>query len=624
MRQRHAPGSSGTGGFQPTPGGGRALRRALGYLRHYRAEAGGALLALLVASAANLVVPQLIRYAIDRGLAAHDLRALEIAVGGLLAVALLRAVFTFLQGFLAERVSQGVAFDLRNGLFAQVQRLSFSYYDRMTTGQLLTRLTNDVEQIRTFAGTGLLQAASSAVMLVGTTVLLLTINWRLTLLVLLIIPAILLLLLRFVRRVQPLFGQLQITLDGLNTILQEDLTGIRTIRAFAREEHEAARYGEVNRRLLDKSLETIEALSNNFPFVFLLANLGTLLIVWYGGWQVIGGRLSIGELIAFNSYLGFMIFPLLALGFLAAQVSRAGASSLRVFEILDAPVEVSDRPGARVLPPIEGHVRFDDVHFRYPGSERAILNGVSFEARPGQLVAVLGTTGSGKSTIANLIPRFYDVTGGAVRVDGHDVRDVTLASLRSQIGIVLQETLLFSGTVRENVAYGRPDATQAEIEAAARAAQAHDFIAALPEGYDTIVGERGVGLSGGQRQRVAIARALLVAPRILILDDSTSSVDAETEAAIQDALDGLMRSRSQTAFVIAQRISTVRDADLILVLDEGMIVARGTHAELLETSERYSEILGSQLAPDRTLAGIGAGDDGAAPADDGDGANDRR
>ena len=567
QRPGNAPAHGGPRGMERVPGSGKALRRALGYLRNYTGDALGAFIALLIASSANLVAPQLIRYAIDQGLGQKESRALLIAVAGLLAVALVRGGGNFLQGYLAEKASQGVAYDLRNALFAKVQRLSFSYYDQMPTGQLLTRLTNDVEQIRTFAGTGVLQAGSSAVMLVGTTILLLTISWQLTLIILLIIPAILALLFVFVRSISPLFIQVQQTLGLLNTILQEDLTGIRTIRAFAREEHESARYAEVNQGLFGKNMETIYAMSNNFPFVFLLANLGTLAIIWFGGWQVIGGRLSIGSLIAFNSYLSFMIFPLLALGFLAAQISRAGASSVRVFEIIDAPVEVQDRPGARPLPPLTGQVTFDDVHFRYPGSEREILSGVSFSVAPGQTVAILGTTGSGKSTVANLIPRFYDVTGGAVLLDGHDVRDVTLASLRSQIGIVLQETFLFSGTVRDNIAYGHPDATQADIEAAARAAQAHDFIAALPAGYDTVVGERGVGLSGGQRQRIAIARALLVDPRLLILDDSTSSVDAETEAAIQDALDGLMRSRRHTAFVIAQRISTVRDADLLRDLE---------------------------------------------------------
>jgi ATP-binding cassette subfamily B protein len=308
-------------------------------------------------------------------------------------------------------------------------------------------------------------------------------------------------------------------------------------------------------------------------------------------------KLSLGELLAFNSYLGFLMMPIMTLGFIAAQISRAGASALRVFELLDTQVEVADKTGATSLPPVQGRVEFRDVRFRYAGSEREILRGVSFVAEPGQLVAILGTTGSGKSTIINLLPRFYDATGGAVLLDGHDVREVTLSSLRSQIGVVLQDALLFSGTVRENIAYGRPEATREQIEAAAQAAQAAEFISGLPQGYDTVVGERGVGLSGGQRQRLAIARALLTDPRLLILDDSTSAVDAETEAAIQGALDRLMRGANRTAIVIAQRISTVRDADLILVLDEGKVVAQGTHEQLLASSPLYNEILGSQLQP---------------------------
>jgi ATP-binding cassette subfamily B multidrug efflux pump len=318
-------------------------------------------------------------------------------------------------------------------------------------------------------------------------------------------------------------------------------------------------------------------------------------VVGLGGVLIFRQRLTLGELIAFNSYLGFLLMPIMTLGFLAAQISRAGASALRVFELLDAPLEVTDAPGARPLSALRGQVEFRDVRFRYAGGEREILRGVSFAVEPGQLVALLGTTGAGKSTVINLIPRFYDVTGGAVLIDGHDVREVTLSSLRSQIGVVLQEALLFSGTVRDNIAYGRPEATMDEVRAAAESAQAADFIAALPEGYDTVIGERGVGLSGGQRQRIAIARALLTDPRLLILDDSTSAVDAETEMSIQGALDRLMRSTHCTAFVIAQRISTVRDADLILVLDEGKIVARGRHEELMASSPLYREILGSQI-----------------------------
>jgi ATP-binding cassette, subfamily B, multidrug efflux pump len=405
-----------------------------------------------------------------------------------------------------------------------------------------------------------------------------------------------------VRKIGPLFRGVQQTLGRLNTVLQEDLAGVRTIRTYGREDYETARYRDVNDDLLRRNLQTVYTFSNNFPFIFLLANVGTLLIVLFGGLQVIGGRLLVGELIAFNTYLGFLLFPILTIGFLAAQISRAGASAQRVFEILDAPVEVQDAPDAVPLPPIRCKVEFDDVRFRYPGSEKQILDGVSLHVEPGQTAAILGTTGSGKSTLVNLIPRFYDVTGGAVRLDGHDVRDVTLSSLRAQIGIVLQETLLFSGTVRDNIAYGRPDATREEVEAAAGAAQADEFIRRLHRGYDTVVGERGVGLSGGQRQRIAIARALLVDPRLLILDDSTSAVDAETEAAIQESLDRLMREADRTVFVIAQRISTVRDADVILVLDEGKIAARGTHEELLRDSELYNEILGSQLTTEKAGA----------------------
>jgi ATP-binding cassette, subfamily B, multidrug efflux pump len=557
----------------------------------------------LLVSGANLATPLLIGRAIDEGIGPRRLGVIFVVVGWLVGLALARALFTFLQGYLAERASQGVAYDLRDALFERIERLSFSYYDRVQTGQLVTRLTSDVEQIRTFAGSGVVQLANAVVMLIGTTVLLLYLDWQLALVALAIVPIIAVLLVRFVGRIRPLFREVQQTLGRLNTVLQEDLLGVRVIRAFAREDYETARYTSVNEELLQKNLTTVRVFSNNFPFVFLFANLGTLAIIWFGGWQVIGGRLSIGDLVAFNTLLGFMLFPILTIGFLSASFSRAGASSQRVFDVLDAPLDVKDAPDASILLPLSCRVDFDDVSFRYPGSARDILAGVSFTARPGQTVAVLGTTGSGKSTLVNLIPRFYDVTGGAVRLDGNDVREVTLSSLRSQIGIVLQETRLFSGTVRDNVAFGKPDATDEEIVAAAEAAQAAEFIKELSDGYDTVIGERGIGLSGGQRQRIAIARALLIDPRLLILDDSTSAVDAETEAAIQETLDRLMREKHRTVFVIAQRVSTVRDADLILVLDEGSIAASGTHEDLLRESELYNEILGSQLlSPSETAA----------------------
>ena len=578
------------------PGAAKAVWRALGYLRHYRGQTLGAIGALLGVSAANLAAPQLIRVAIDRGLAPGAAAVVLGAVVGLVGIAVVRGVLNFFQGYLAERASQGVAFDLREGLYARIQRLSFSYYDQAQTGQLLTRLTNDVEQVRTFVGNGVVQLAASLVMLAGAAVLLVAMNGLLAVVALAAITPILFLLRTFVMRVGPLFGRIQMTLGRLNAVLQEDLQGLKVVRAFSGEDREAARYRAINDELREQNIGVIRAVALNFPYIGFFANLGTIAVVGFGGVQIFGGHLTIGELIAFNSYLGFLLVPILTLGFLAAMVSRAGASALRVFELLDAQVEVGDKPGATALPALHGRVELRDVHFRYAGADKEILRGISFTVEPGQTVALLGTTGAGKSTIINLIPRFYDVTGGAVLVDGHDIRDVTLASLRSQIGIVLQEALLFSGTVRDNIAYGRPDASLDEVKAAAAAAQAATFIEALPEGYETVIGEKGVGLSGGQRQRLAIARALVVDPHLLILDDSTSAVDAETEMQIQDALDRLMRDRRRTAIVIAQRISTVRDADLILVLDDGKIAVQGTHDELVATSQLYNEILGSQLA----------------------------
>jgi ATP-binding cassette subfamily B multidrug efflux pump len=573
----------------------RAVGRALAHLGRYRGQAAGAILALLLVSAANLWAPQMVRRAVDQGLAKQDSGQVFTAVIGLILLAVLRGVFNFLQGYLAERASQGVAFDLRGALFARIQRLSFSYYDHAQTGQLLTRLTNDVEQVRTFVGAGVVQLAASLLMLVGGAVLLFTIQPLLALAALVSIAPIFLLLKRFVGAMGPLFGRVQMLLGQLNVRLQEDLRGVRVVRAFSAELREAARYRKINDGLLAQNIILIRTLAGNFPFVMFFANLGTLVVVGFGGALILGGRLTLGELLAFVSYLGFLLMPIMTLGFLAAQLSRAGTSAERIFELLDTAVDVTDRPGATALEHVSGGVELRDVRFRYAGGEREILQGVSFTVAPGQLVAILGTTGSGKSTIINLVPRFYDVTGGAVLVDGRDVREVTLSSLRSQIGVVLQEALLFSGTVRDNIAYGRPDATLDEVRAAAQQAQAAGFIDALPKGYDTVIGERGVGLSGGQRQRIAIARALVTNPRLLILDDSTSAVDAETEAAIQDALDKLMRDKSKTAIVIAQRVSTVRDADLIVVLDQGKVAAQGRHDELVATSELYNEILGSQL-----------------------------
>jgi ATP-binding cassette subfamily B protein len=574
----------------------KALGRALVYMRAYWPQALAAFLSLVLVSGSTLITPQLIRQLIDNGIRLGDESLVLALAGAIVAVALVRAVFTFLQGYLSEKVSQHVAYDLRNQLFARLQQLSFSYYDQAQTGQLMTRATNDVELVRQFVSQGFLQFISALVMLFGTAIILLLTNWGLALIALLVVPTMLVVMGLFIRNVIPRFKRVQQRLGALNTILQENLAGVRVVKAFNRGDYERTRFDAANDALLGENLGVVRAFANNFPLTFFIASLGTLGIIWVGGLQVIGGSLSLGSLVAFNTYLTFLVMPVMMLGMISAMLSRAGASATRVFEVLDAQIEVADKPGAAPLPPITGHVRFDNVSFRYVGADRDVLHEISFTAQPGQTIAIVGATGSGKTTIINLIPRFYDVTGGAVRIDDHDVRDVTLDSLRRQIGIVLQESTLFSGTIRDNIAYGRPDAPMEQVIAAAQAAAAHDFIVSFPQGYDTVVGERGVGLSGGQKQRIAIARALLLDPRILILDDSTASVDAETEYRIQQALDALMVGR--TSFVIAARISTVRRADLILVLQDGRLIGAGTHAELLLDNEVYADIAGSQLRED--------------------------
>ena len=619
----------------------RPIVRALGYLRSHWLLAAGTFISLLLSSMLNLVVPALTQRIIDNGIEARVVAWIVWGAAAMVAVALFRALFTFLQGYWAAKASQNVAYDMRNALYQKIQKLSFGYHDRAQTGQLLTRATSDVDRVQMFVGRGFIMFVMALIMIVGSLILLFCLDWQLALVMLVLMPLTMAVFFYFARRLRPLFTRVQQYLARLNTILQENLAGVRVVKAFAREPYEHRRFSAANRDLMEQQIETGRLIATAFPLIFLLSNLGTLAVIWLGGLQVIGGRLTIGELIAFQSYLMMTMFPLFMLGMILAMVSQAAASAERIFEILDTQSEVVEKPDATELPAIQGRVAFEHVWFRYfgpkdkdkPSTEKPagrrspqaagagggmsgmgamggmgggmagppsgpprdewVLKDVSFVAEPGQTIALLGATGSGKSTIINLIPRFYDVTRGRVTVDGWDVRDVTLDSLRSQIGTVLQETTLFSGTIRENIAYGRPDATEEEIVAAARAAEAHDFITAFDEGYETPVGERGVTLSGGQKQRIAIARALLLNPRILILDDSTSSVDVETEYRIQRALERLMVGR--TSFVIAQRISTVRDADQILVLERGRIAAVGTHRELIRDSAIYAEIYSSQL-----------------------------
>src|SRR5712691_4410632 len=578
------------------------LWRALGYLRKYWPVTLGAFASLLVVTLTSLISPQILQVLINRGISASNLSVIFYSSLLLLLVAGIRNLFTFTQGFWSEKASQSAAYEMRNAIFDRLENLSFSYYDQAQTGQLMTRVTSDVDTVRNFTGNGLLQLVNAIVMLFGSAIILLLMNWRLALIVLTIVPAVLSIFLFFLRSIGPRFRLVQQKLGNLNTILQENLAGVRVIKAFVREPYEVARYRSANDDLLQENLTIVRGTSLSFPLIFFIANLGTLAVIWFGGAQVIGGQLNLGELVAFNSYLTYLLLPVFILGSTLTSITQSAASAHRVFEVIDTPIEVMDSPAAVALPQLQGRVVFEDVAFRYAGSETLTLAAVSFVAEPGQTVAILGRTGSGKSTIINLIPRFYDTTSGKVLVDGHNVRDVALASLRSQIGIVLQETNLFSGTIRENIAYGRPDATEEEIEAAARAAQAHTFITGFPDGYATMVGERGVGLSGGQKQRIAIARALLLNPALLILDDSTSAVDAETEYQIQQALQHLMTNR--TSFIIAQRISTVRNANLILLIEGGHLVAQGTHDELLQKGGLYSEVLESQLLSDEQRVAI--------------------
>ncbi|MCL4859437.1 MAG: ABC transporter ATP-binding protein/permease [Caldilineaceae bacterium] len=592
----------------------RELGRAIRYLGHYRRVALYAYGALFLSIGAQLVVPLMVQNilnAVTEGLAlqqtaaAPDLsrmaaeRALYWAIALTLLFAVIRGLFAFAQSYMSETLGQGVAFDFRNELFAKIQRLSFSYHDRNQTGQLMIRATDDVEKLRLFIGQGLLMSVQSLVLLVGALSMLAITNGSLTLTVIGILPIALVLFMIFGRVSQPLFAAVQVKLSALNTILQENLAGIKVVKAFAREPQESAKFKHAAEELLNQQITLARVFSFLFPLIFLLANLGQLAVIYFGGRQVINNSLTIGEWQLFSLYLGYVFFPVGHLGFIIAQMSQAAASATRIFEILDAQNEVMEKAGAQPLPPIEGHVEFNNVTFRYFSSGEPVLSHIDLRAQPGETIALLGATGSGKTTIINLIPRFYDVSAGEVLIDGHDVRDVQIDSLRRQVGIVLQETNLFTGTIRDNIAFGRPDATDAQIVAAAKAAAAHDFIMSFPNGYETPVGERGTTLSGGQKQRVAIARALLLDPRILILDDSTSSVDVATEVQIQQALDRLMQGR--TSFVIAQRISTVVSADQILVLDQGRIVAQGKHADLMETSELYAEIYRSQLVEDAVM-----------------------
>jgi len=552
-------------------------------------------LAILCASAAvgcSLAVPWILKEVLDYGLAQRHRSFLYLAGGLLVAITLLRGVLAYWQSYIGAALAQHLAYRLRQLLYEHMQRLSFAYHDRTPTGELMSRATSDVEAIRLFFQFGWTTGFSVTLTGLGTIIAMAWLDWRLASLMLLSLPFFLGVILGLGRLLRPLQLRVQEKTADLTVTLQESLAGIRVVKAFARERQQTQAFAEAAAALSQAHIVVAAKEALNFPLLTLLLGLALALTLYIGGRQVIAGAMSLGTLVAATGYLAQLAQPLNRLSWLTGMASLCQAGAQRLFEILDAVPDVQDAPQARPLPHLEGWVQFEHVSFNYSAGV-PVLHDITFSAAPGQIIALLGSTGSGKSTIAQLMPRFYDVTSGRITLDGIDIRTCQLAALRQHIGIVMQDTFLFSTTIRDNIAYGRDDLDLDAIIAAAKAARAHDFIGQFPDGYDTWVGERGVTLSGGQRQRIAIARAFARNPRLLILDDATSSVDMETEFLIQQALTELMAGR--TTFVIAQRLRTLQQADTILVLEDGRIVQRGTHDELVAQPGLYRRIYDLQL-----------------------------
>ncbi|MGE0543782.1 MAG: ABC transporter ATP-binding protein [Dehalococcoidia bacterium] len=582
------------------------LIRLLGFIRPYRWQFALATLAVFASGAFVLVQPQLIGWAVNIGTSGEDKRLLLVAAGAIFAAAVCRGIFGYIQQYVAEWLAQHIAFDIRNQIYDRLQKLSYAYHDKAQIGQIMARATGDVESIRMYVSMGLIRMSYTIVLLFAALGLMLAANWRLALVSWVFLPIIAARSIWMNIALRPVWDRIQDEQGEMSTVLQENLSGMRVVKTFARESFESLKFWKAVNKLFVDSYHANRIQAVNTPLLNGLGALSLVVCAWYGGHEVNAGRLSLGELTAFFFYLTLLQLPMRSLGFMLNSFARATSSGTRVYEILDAESAVKEKPDAFELTNIEGRVRFEDVSFGYDAVS-AVLRNIDVDAPPGQMIALLGPTGSGKSTVVNLLPRFYDVTGGRITIDDHDIRDVTLASLRRQIGIVQQDVFLFIDTIRENIRYGRVDATDDEVIEAAKVARIHDFIMTLPEGYDTWVGERGVTLSGGQKQRIAIARTLLLDPRILVFDDSTSSVDMHTEYLIQQALADLMQGR--TTFVIAQRLRTVQRADQILVLQRGRIVERGRHDELLAANGLYQQIYDLELRDqEEALARTAVGD----------------
>lgn len=570
----------------------RIYLRIFALLRPHWLPTLGAIACLGLSTGFALLVPWLLAFIIDRGLQHGQFRTLLLAGLAILAASAMRGLFAYGQGYLSQALSCLVAYDLRNELYDHLQSLDFSFHDDAETGQLMSRLTVDIEAVRNFIPMGLIRGLVALVTFGAITIILFTLDVYLALVTLISLPILIFLGIQIASRLRPLWMKVQNETGSLGTIMQESLSGMRVVKAFAREPFEIEKYGKKNLELRELNLAAMRLSAWNQPLMVLVVNLITVLLVWIGGIAVISHRLSLGTLVAVTTYVLLLNTPTRSFGYMVNWFMRGYSGGMRIFSVMDTQPIITDKPGAKSLTDVRGHVRFEHVSFAY-GSGPEVLHDINIDAQPGQIIALLGATGNGKSTVLNLLPRFYDPTKGRITLDGIDLRDLTLESLRRNVGLVLQDVFLFNATLRDNIAYGVDNASDEQIIAAAKIARVDEFARSLPDGYDTWVGERGVTLSGGQKQRVAIARTLLLNPRILILDDSTSSVDMETEYLIQQALDAVMRGR--TTFVVASRLRTIKNADQILVIDRGRIVERGTHETLLRHGGIYTRLYDLQL-----------------------------
>jgi ATP-binding cassette, subfamily B, multidrug efflux pump len=571
------------------------IQKLLHFVKPYWRRSLVALVLLIAVVLMDLSIPRLIQRIIDQGINGGNVQVVINTTIIMLVISALQTFFAIANNLFSIQVGESVARDLREALFLKIQSFSFGNLDHINTGQLMVRLSSDTTAFQPMVQVSLRIGTRAPLLMIGSLILMFVTDSHLALMILPVLLATSLVIVFFVSRMGPLFLTIQKKLDRLNTVLQENIAGVRLVKAFVRADHENERFADANEEYTGRNIRVMRFMATLFPAMSIFINVGMVIVIWAGGIQSIGGGVSVGQIVAFINYLQTTMGPLGIMVMLANVVAAATASAERVNEILDTIPEVQDVPSPSRLP--DGHqkrIAFEGVNFHYNGTNQSlVLNGVDFVAEPGQTVAILGATGAGKSSIVDLVPRFYDVASGRVTWNGVDIRQVKQNDLLTEVGIVPQETVLFSGTIRDNIRYGQPDAVEREVIEAAKAAQAHDFIMNLPNGYDTRVEERGVNLSGGQKQRIAIARALLLKPAVLILDDSTSSVDVETETKIQDVMKDWMSD--STVFVVAQRISTVLHADKIVVVDQGKVVAQGTHSELIQSSPVYQEIYASQL-----------------------------